>query len=62
MNRLCRTLAARISKEGYLFEISEESEGVSGGWMASCIPPSMYRTFLSAWLASNQARQLELFA
>lgn len=62
MNHWGRTLSARISRDGRLFEISEESDGVSGGWMASCIPPHMYRIFLSTWLASSQARQLELFA
>lgn len=62
MNRLGCELSARVSCDGWLFEISEESDGVSGGWMASCIPTHMYRTFLAAWLASNQARQLELFA
>ncbi len=62
MNWWADRLSARVSRSGYLFEISEESDGVSGGWMASCIPPTMYRIFLSAWLASNQARQLELFA
>lgn len=62
MNHWGRELSARVNRSGWLFEISEESDGMSGGWMASCIPPHMYRTFLSAWLASNQARQLELFA
>lgn len=62
MNHWGRELSARVNRNGWLFEISEESDGTSGGWMASCIPPHMYRTFLSAWLASNQARQLELFA
>ena len=62
MNRWARELSARVNRGGWLFEINEESSGISGGWMASCIPPAMYRTFLSTWLASNQARQLELFA
>ena len=38
------------------------ASGASGGWMASCIPPAMYRVFLAAWLSSSKARQLELFA
>ena len=39
MNHWGVTLSARISRDGWLFEISEESDGMSGGWMASCIPP-----------------------
>lgn len=62
INHWARDLSGRVSRDGWLFEINEESDGTSGGWMASCIPPTMYRIFLSAWLASNQARQLELFA
>jgi len=62
MNRWGRELSARVNRRGWLFEINEDSDGISGGWMASCIPPAMYRTFLSAWLSSSQARQLELFA
>ncbi|WP_368648005.1 hypothetical protein ABRZ10_07195 [Castellaniella ginsengisoli] len=62
MNRWGRELSARVNRRGWLFEINEDSDGISGGWMASCIPPAMYRVFLAAWLASSQARQLELFA
>lgn len=61
MNRYADRLEARIDRGGRLFEISEVSDGISGGWMASCIPHVMYRIFLSAWLASSSARQLELF-
>ena len=56
------SLSARISADGCIFDMDEVGDGVSGGWMGSCIPPGMYRAFLSAWLASSQARQLELFA
>uniref|UniRef100_UPI00333FD6A4 hypothetical protein n=1 Tax=Castellaniella defragrans TaxID=75697 RepID=UPI00333FD6A4 len=62
MIRDAHSLQARVNTSGLLFEISETSGNCSGGWMASCIPLSMYRIFLTAWLASNQARQLELFA
>ena len=61
-NRASRDLQARVTLDGWLFEISEVSEGLSAGWMASCIPPAVARTFLSAWLAGTAARQMELFA
>lgn len=62
MNRWATGLSARISNAGHLFEISETSPGSSGGYMGSCIPPSLYRNFLMAWLTYTSARQLELFA
>lgn len=62
MNHWGRELSARVSRDGWLFEINEDSDGISGGWMASCIPPAMYRVFLAAWLSSSKAQQLELFA
>lgn len=62
MNQWATGLTGRIGRDGCLFEISETSPGISGGWMASCIPPPMYRTFLAAWLAHTSVRQLELFA
>src|SRR5690606_19093191 len=62
MNWDAEELRARLTKHGHLFEISEESYGHSGGWIGSCIPPSLYGKFLSAWLASAKPRQMELFA
>ncbi|MDR2325514.1 MAG: hypothetical protein LBE51_08975 [Acidovorax sp.] len=68
MNPWATEMCARINEHGWLFEISERSRGVSGGWGASCIPPPLYRTFLAAWLAQASAPpplplgQLELFA
>lgn len=71
MNQWAQTLRARLDSHWRLFEISEQSPGISGGWMASCIPPPMYRTFLQAWLEQAWPTvepsplplgQLELFA
>lgn len=71
MNPWATALRARLNEHWRLFEISEQSEGCSGGWMASCIPPQLYRVFLTAWLNQPAARpqpvplplgQLELFA
>jgi|GEM_PF-5412642 len=70
MNPWASRLSARINAHWRIFEISEESESVNGGWMASCIPPPMFRTFLSAWVdqptpqtiaAPLVVGQLELF-
>ena len=68
MNRHAESLRARINEHWHMFEISEQSRGVSGGWMASCIPPAMYRIFLTAWLhrtgltSTPSMQQLDLFA
>lgn len=63
MNHWATSLQARITREGWMFEISEVSRGISGGYMASCIPPKLYIAFLSAWVAHAGApRQRELFA
>lgn len=71
MNPWATALRARINEHWHLFEISEQSEGCSGGWMASCVPPPLYRTFLTAWLSQATEHkapaplllgQLELFA
>lgn len=71
INPWATALRARINEHGRLFELSEQSEGCSGGWMASCIPPPLYRVFLAAWLNQPAVRpqtaplplgQLELFA
>lgn len=68
MNTWATELRARINERGWLFEISEWHHNASGGWMASCIPPPLYQTFLTAWLAQASAPpslplgQLELFA
>ena len=68
MNPWATEMRARLNKHGRIFEISERSQSVSGGWGASCIPPPLYRTFLTAWLAQTSAPpplplgQLELFA
>lgn len=56
-------LRARLNRDGRLFEISEGAGAGSGGWVGSCIPPRMYRTFLQAWIAfADQPKQLDLFA
>lgn len=67
MNPWATELRARINTQGWLFEISERSPGISGGWGASCIPPPLFRIFLTAWLKHASVRplplgQLELFA
>lgn len=71
MNPWATALRARINEHWHLFEISEQSEVCSGGWMSSCIPPPLYRAFLTAWLNQAIAQsapaplplgQLELFA
>lgn len=71
MNRYATELRGRLNACGWLFEISERLPGsICGGWMASCIPPSMYRTFLAAWIAfaskpserATEPMQLDLFA
>ncbi len=61
MNPHATELQARISLNGYLFEIAEVSHGISGGWMASCIPGRLYTLFLATWLAAGRPVQLELF-
>ncbi len=62
MNRFAKRLTARMSEQGYIFEISEADQNSSGGWIGSCIPPTMFKVFLTAWLAHvNQPRQRELF-
>ncbi|MDR2325466.1 MAG: hypothetical protein LBE51_08725 [Acidovorax sp.] len=67
MNPWATEMRARINARGWLFEISEWHQSASGGWMASCIPPPLYRTFLAAWLTLPSASpplplgQLELF-
>lgn len=67
INPWATEMCARINEHGWMFEISERSQGVSGCWGASCIPPPLYRTFLATWLAQASAppplplRQLELF-
>lgn len=62
MNHRATHLSGRFSQDGWLFEISEESAGTSGGWMASCIPPSLYRVFLKAWVQmAQQPAQRDLF-
>ncbi|SUY77068.1 Uncharacterised protein [Comamonas testosteroni] len=65
MNPWATALRARINEHWHLFEISEQSRNVSGGWIASCIPPPLYKTFITAWLnqpAPLPLGQLELFA
>jgi len=64
MNLYATGLSARFNAQGMIFEISETSEGLSGGWMASCIPPPMYKVFLSAWIKSQEnlpPEQFQLF-
>lgn len=58
MNWWATELRARVNEHWHLFEISEQSNGVSGGWMASCIPPPMYRIFLTAWLQHAGQKQI----
>lgn len=59
-NRDATELRARISSSGHLFEISECSDSVSGGWMASCIPTSVIAAFLRTWLDHNPP-QMDMF-
>jgi hypothetical protein len=62
MNRQADELCARFNRNGWLFEIAECSPGCSGGWMGSCIPPSMYQIFLQAWISQQQSHlQFNLF-
>lgn len=58
--RWATELRGRMHRNGHLFEIPERIPGGgSGGWMASCIPPSMYAVFLRAWIAfAGQPRQV----
>lgn len=58
LNRKATELVARVNASGLIFEIAEKSPGISGGWMASCIPSSMYQIFLKSWLedARGQAQ------
>lgn len=62
LNKHATRLTARITRQGWLFEIAEAGQGSSGGWMASCIPPGLYQTFLSAWVQmAGTPAQGELF-
>ena len=62
MNSWATELRARVTRDGLLFEITEWSDSVSGGWMASCIPPGLCAIFLTAWLSyTQQPKQFELF-
>ncbi|RDI11028.1 hypothetical protein [Comamonas sp. AG1104] len=64
MNPWAKELRARIDAGWRIFEISECSQSVSGGWMASCIPPPLFRIFFTAWLNQPEPLplgQLELF-
>lgn len=62
LNRYATALSARVSRYGHLFEIRECAPSVSGGFIGSCIPASLYSTFLTTWLEHTCLQQLELFA
>lgn len=62
-HRTVTELGMRVSRYGWVFELSEISERISSGWMANCIPPDLYLVFLQAWVSHQHSlAQGDLFA
>ena len=51
INQKVHALEMTFSKEtGTLYGLSEVGDGVSGGWVGSCMPTGLVVKFLRAWL------------
>lgn len=60
-NKQATHMTAKFDNGGWLVELSENSERVTGGWREDCIPSGKLKDFLNLWLDQHWPDQIDMF-